>query len=108
MSIVCSTMTTDAAAPMSDCAKTGEWLAQPLESDMDSKTRPIALPTLSSIIPRQHRALGRSVSHSGSFRPTKSDLKNLIQLMGFMVGQINDEATFPIKINILRGISGSP
>jgi hypothetical protein len=74
MSIVCSTMTTDAAAPMSDCARTGEWLAQTLESDMHSKTRPSALPTLWSIIPRQHRALGRSVSHFGPSRPTKSYL----------------------------------
>ncbi|MEO1641671.1 MAG: hypothetical protein AAFU41_20775, partial [Pseudomonadota bacterium] len=27
MSIDCSTMTTDAAAPMSDCVRAGEWLA---------------------------------------------------------------------------------
>ena len=74
MSIVCSTMTTDAAAPMSDCARTGEWLEQPREADLHSKTRPSRFPKLSSMIPRQHRALGRSGSRSVPSRPTKSDL----------------------------------
>ena len=38
MSIDCSTMTTDAAAPVIDCARAGEWLTQPLESDKHTKT----------------------------------------------------------------------
>ena len=60
MRIDCLTMTTDAAAPMSHCARTGEGLTQPLESGVHKKTRLGALPKLWSMIRRHRRALGRS------------------------------------------------